>query len=83
MVELLRVKKEVAKYLENNKKRAIRDIITLLYLKWNAHMCRDENVRLTKKVYKTALPTGRFYIGPWLEIGHMLGIATEQSKRAT
>ena len=41
---------------------AIINLITVQYLKWTAHVCRKENVRLAKNV-KFALLTRRFFTG--------------------
>ena len=53
--------------------------------KWVAHMCREENVRVTF-VYKVAfaLPTRsrRFYRDSWQKIGNLFGITSAQAKRA-
>ena len=62
--------------------KPLRDFVNYQYLKYIGHICRQENVRLTKKMF-FAKPTKSYFRDPWIKISKLLQISIVQAKRQT
>ena len=61
----------------------LRDLMTIQYLKYIAHVCRRPNTNITK-LSLFFIPIRKYYRDPWIKISQILGnITTEQAKRET
>lgn len=58
------------------------DFINSQHLKYVAHVCRAENIAITKKGL-FAKPMRKYYKDPWLKIAQLLGASINQEKRLT
>ena len=60
----------------------LRNFIQMHHLKFIAHICREPNNTLTKKMM-FAVPLKPYYRDPWLKIAKSLGVSVEQAKSTT
>ena len=60
----------------------IRDFIVMQHLKYIAHVCRQPNDAITKKLLFSS-PSCAYYRDPWIKISNILGVSIEQAKRTT
>ena len=60
----------------------LREFIHAQYLRYIAHVCRQENSSITKKLL-FAKASKKYFRDPWLKIAGILGVSVEQAKKET
>ena len=60
----------------------LREFIHTQYLRYIAHVCRQENGSITKKIL-FAKASKKYFRDPWLQIAGILGVSVEQAKKET